>query len=187
MLSLLLALAAGPSIGPEGAPDGCVSAPMEQVSFISGHWAATEPDSILAHGEVLYAEVFGGCGLTETQSAVFESQWPLGEGSGLLRFDPLDHVWRYTFIGDGVALEAEGPPGAEPGRLELAGSIQFLTGGSQRPARIGWRMTGADSIEHRIWMLDTDNGQFTPWQTIILRPVATTPRPRTPAHWIDEG
>ena len=185
-LTLAMSLAAGPSLGPEASYDGCTAEDFEAAAWLSGEWAVVHPDAYLAFGEVRLSPVWGGCAFLELQTGVPEAISPLGEGAGLLRFDPLSGFWSYSFAGDSVAMQADGRPG--PGEaLVLEGRLDFINGGSSRPAQVSWRAMADGAIEHRILMLDTDNGEFTPWQTVHLRPLATTPRPRTPDHWSDEG
>ncbi len=179
--SLLAAFLAGPSIGPEASPDMCQRLIRDHMGWLVGEWAVVRDETYVAYGEVHLTTVWGGCAILEQQTGHPAAQWPLGDGVGLIRFDPVAAVWRYSFTGDGVAMEAEGP--AVEGRtLSLDGTLIYLTGGSQVPARIHWSAE-AEGVRHVIETLDRDTGQYTPWQVDQLRPAHTTPRPREPDHW----
>lgn len=181
-LSLAASLTGGPSLGPEASPNGCQAPEFEAVSWLAGDWAVVHPGSVLAFGEIRMSEIWGGCAVLETQTGVLEASFPLADGAGLLRFDPSDGVWRYGFAGDGVALRAEGAA-SDAGTLMVEGRMDFITGRSSRPARVTWSVMESGGVEQVIWMLDTDSGELTPWQSVHLMPLEDTPRPRTPDHW----
>lgn len=175
----------GPSLGIEAPGDGCTHAGFDAVTWVVGDWAVTHPDSILAHGEVAIQPVWGACALAEQQGGIAQSQGPLGEGLGLLKFNPATGLWVYSFAGDGVTMSAQGTHSEAYG-FQLEGTLYFVSDGHSRPATVSWQRFADGQVLHAISMLDRNNGDYVPWQSVMLRPNDTTPRPRTPAHWRDE-